>query len=348
MARAVKILFNMANRKNLVCTNLYDVLAEAVSKTEDVKFWGLGHPRFVNEPLQATIKRLYGDDSPDWIITTAYLMAEKGRWIRFKAPPAKDRPWKIATFTTDLHGNHMLKAGVAKYVRTINAANFDATLMLYSKTPWAKRPTMRIDPNYWLKNLKNKPFHCPVWVDPKVYKPSAEKPLYDVSFLGVYERRQYPIRTSIWNDLQGLVKKFGWKALIRTRPPGRSDTRTISKMQKEGHLVGKNYANALSRSKTFIFGNSIYRYPLLKIVEGWMSGTCIVCDQPLTWERMHMETDKNYVRINVKNWRVKLKAILDNESARARIAQKGYETAMKYHTAEVRARELLNFLEANR
>jgi len=344
----MKILFDMANRSDLVCINLYDLLAQEMAKIADVKMWGPKREGFVREPLEATIKRLYGNDSPDWIITTAFMLAEDRRWFDFVAPPKEKRPWRIATFTSDIHANHMIGADVVGYAQALNKANFDAILMLYTHVAYSKRPTRAIDPQYYLKNLKGTVYHCPIWVDSNLFKPSKEPPLYDVSFLAAFDSRQHPVRYSIWTELPALAQENKWDVLMRMRPPGKSNTRFIDKMKAEGHVVGDVYADALARSRVFIFGSSIYKYPLLKIVEGWMAGACVVCDEPFTAKRMHMADGENYIKVDVNNWKTKLKEILNNEPKRKMIAQKGYETAIKYHTPQVRVRELLSFLEKNR
>lgn len=335
----------MANRSNLVCINLYDLLAQEMSKIADVKTWGPKRPDFVREPLEATVKRLYGDDSPDWIIATAYMLAEEKRWIKWKAPPPDKRSYRVATFTSDIHGNWMLGADALGYAEKLNNAGWDAVLMLYTQLAYSKKPIRPIPPNYYLKNLKAKVYHCPPWADPALFKPVDAKPLYDACFMGAFSRRQHPIRTDIWQRLPPLSNRKRWKILLRMRPPGKSNTRDVETMKRHGHLVGDAYADALARSRAFVFGNSIYKYPLLKIVEGWLAGTCVVCDEPFGAKRMHMGNMENYVKVKLKNWSDRLEHILGDELLRRQIARNGRETALKHHTTQVRASQLLNWLE---
>jgi len=315
-----------------------------MAQIADCKFWGPGRPDFVDEPLDATIKRLYGDDSPDWIITTSYMREEKGRWIGFNAPPKKDRSWRIATFTSDIHRSHVLETDVAGYVNYLNRANFDAVLMLYTQVPWCKWPRAKIDPQYYIKNLIPSTFHCPSWIDPTLFTPSDEASLYDVSFLGAFERSQHPIRTDIWKMLQHLADEHKWK-IFRSRPPQEGSDLRMKVLKKWGFTVGDEYANVLARSRAFIFGTSIYKYPLLKFMEGWASRTCVVADEPLTSRRIDLRDGENYVKISLENWKEKLVDILADEDRRQKIADEGYKTVMKYHTADVRARELLAWLK---
>jgi len=337
-----------ANRSNLVCVNLYDWLWEELAKIADVKFWGLGRPGFVHEPLEATIKRLYGNDSPDWIIATAYMLEEERRWMGWKAPPPSKRSWRIATFTSDIHANWMLGTNARGYCQALNDAGWDAVLMLYTHLGMSKRPYSQIESDYYPRNLNAKVFHCPPWASPQVFKPSAEPPLYDGCFMGAFDKKQHPIRTDVWSRLPILGNKKRWRVLLRMRPPGKANVRDIETLKQHGHLVGDAYADALARSRCFVFCNSIYRYPLLKIVEGWMSGTCVLCDEPLTAKRMGMRNEENYLKITLENWADRLNQILKDELRRKEIARNGWETAMKHHTAQVRARQLLDWLEKAR
>ena len=198
--KMLRILFNTARRKDLVCINLYDHLAEEMSKIAEVKLWGPGHPDYVNESLDVTIKRLYGDDAPDWVITNCFMHCEKRRWIPYKIPPSSERSWKIATFTSDIHANAMLGAGTKRYLNALNNKGFDAILMLYSQIGYGKNPYQVIDPDYFIKNLEPEVFHCPPWITPDIFKPVDKPKQHEAVFLGAVERIQHPLRFAIWRD----------------------------------------------------------------------------------------------------------------------------------------------------
>ncbi len=204
----MKILFNMANRKDLVCVNLYDSLAEEMSKIAEVKYWGPRREGFIDEPLTDTIERLYGNDPPDWVITTCFMLCEGGRWIPYNIPPPSERSWKIATFTSDIHGNGMLAVGTEGYLDCLNEKGFDAILMLYSQLGYAKTPYKKIDPDYFLKNLEAEAFHCPPWISPTMYRPVNKPKMYDAVFLGAVHRRQYPLRFEVKKHLPAHARKY--------------------------------------------------------------------------------------------------------------------------------------------
>jgi len=341
----MKILFNTALRRNLVNIRIYHWLETEMAKHADCKYWGPKRKGYRNMPVEKVVKHLYGDDSPDWVIATPYMHSEEKRWLGYKCP--KKRDWKIAVFTDDLHANNTLSAGAEGYADALNRAGFDAVLMWYTQLGYAKRPYHEIDPNYYLKNLRAKVWHCPKFIHAEILKPSRETKKYDAVLLGAVESFQYPLRNAIWNHLPKMAKKRGWRILLKGRPPGPSNIRDISTLKKQGHIVGDVYTEALARSKIFIFGSSIYKYPLLKYFEAWGCGTCILADKPYGANRIHMVPQQNFVEINLNNWQEKLTYYLKHDGERETIAKNGYETVMKHHTVEVRAKELLRFLEEN-
>ncbi|GAG39725.1 unnamed protein product, partial [marine sediment metagenome] len=165
-------------------------------------------------------------------------------------------------------------------------------------------------------------------------------------FLGSHHPRYYPIRDDIWKRLPLLSRQYGWRALIRGTPPGKSlVSRNIDELLEKGYFVGKKYAKALSLSKTFIFDGGADKSPVKKYFEGMASGTCVLADTPVTAKELHFRPDWNFVEINKHNWSQRLRYYLDHDEEREQIAKRGYETVMKYHTNDVRARQLVDFLE---
>jgi len=343
----MKILFNTALRENLVTVRIYDWLEKEMSKLVECKYWGPNRRDYVNIPLDKVIKKLYGDDAPDWVITTPYMHCEHKRWIGYKCPPSEKRSWKIAAFTDDLHANHMLDTNPEGYVEALNKAGFDAILMWYTKLGYAKKPYHKIDSQYYLKNLKAKICYLPKFIDPDDVQPGTKRKDYDVVFLGAVEKFQYPLRYYIWHILPKLAEMNDWKVLLKGKPPGKPYQRRIKALEEKGYIVGDAYTEILGRSKIFIFGNSIYKYPLLKIFEGWGCRTLVMCDMPFGAKRIHMKDGINFVEINQKNWIQKLEYYLNHKEERETITKKGYETVMMHHTVSVRARELLRWLKKN-
>ena len=231
--------------------------------------------------------------------------------------------------------------------------------------------------------VKAKTVWLPWSYDPSVFYPSSEEPIYDMTFLGTVGD-VYPLRQSINERLSLLAEKYGWRVLKkvwieRNFPskrlskywrrlvvkhasftgirrtmiflyskviPIRPSLGGISLLKKDPkYIVGEEYAKALRSTRVSIFGTSIYKHPIKRIFFNLGSGTCVLMDTPNCADRLGLRDGENYVAINKDNWAEKLKWILDHEDERQRIAQNGLRLAQERHTHQVRAKELLNFLE---
>lgn len=340
----MKILFNTPLRRNLVTIRIYDWFEREMGKIADCKYWGPNREGYKEMPLEEVIKHLYGNDSPDWVIATPFMHCEHRRWIGYKCP--KNRKWKMAVFTDDLHANSMLGVGAEGYCEALNKAEFDMILMWYTKLGYAK-PYHDIDPKYFMKNLKAKVVHVPKFVDPKEMYPLNVTKKHDVVFLGAVQKRQYPLRFSIWNKLPSLAKKHGWRFLLKERPPGSASERLIGGLKQKGYVVGDKYSETLASSKVFIFGCSIYKYPLLRYFEGWATKTLVMANKPFHADRLGLIDGVNYVEINENNWPVKLKYYLEHNKEREKIAQAGYKNFLENHTDSIRVKEVLKVLGDN-
>ena len=163
-----------------------------------------------------------------------------------------------------------------------------------------------------------------------------------------HEKKQYPIRTDVVKKLPKLAKDKNWKILLKDRPPGKSKSRMINDLLKQGYIVGSKYADTIARSKISIFDCGIYRYPLVRFLEGMACNTLVMSNAPLTPDKMKFIPDVNYVEINLGNWDKKLKYYLEHDDHRKVISENGYNTFLNHHTADIRAKEVLAFLETNR
>jgi len=68
-------------------------------------------------------------------------------------------------------------------------------------------------------------------------------------------------------------------------------------------------------------------------------------DKPLCADILHFRDGENFVEIGLDDWFEKLLYYLENEGERAKIARNGYNTVMKYHTADMRAKWFVEWLE---
>ncbi|KKK49500.1 hypothetical protein LCGC14_3134420, partial [marine sediment metagenome] len=203
--------------------------------------------------------------------------------------------------------------------------------------------------SYWTDQMKIPTRFFPVGIEDSHYTPRPEnEKIYDVSLIASIGNF-YPLRLAISKEIEDLGKEHGWNVLLRRAPNDPDYRRDISKIHADAELrkewlVGTDYAEALTRSKIFIFGSSIFRYPVAKYLEGLMSECLVMADRPFHAEDLHLKDGFNYVEITRDNWKEKLEYYLDDDQLRETIARHGRETAIKYHTNKVRAAEFIQML----
>lgn len=329
----VKILFCTQDRSDMVISRWLHCVEQETGKIAECKWAGKGHPLYVEgEDLNDTVKRVMPD--ADWVM-----------WAGIHKNPPKNRDYKLALFLSDLHYSINLKARPAGMVKKMNSCNYDAFFMTYTKLAAQNHPFEPIDPEFYIKNLNAPIFHFAAAQDTPYYKPMKEKNLEAV-FLGANHPIIYPIRYAVFEGLKPLAKKHGWRVMVRRTLPGRWN-KSIKELYAQGLPAGPRYVSTLAGSKTFLFGSSAFKYPLPKFSEGMGSGTCCFSDTPYTAKELNFIPNWNFVEINAKNWKDKLTYYLSHDEEREEIAANGYKTFLKYHTTEVRARELVKFLEEN-
>ena len=331
---------------NAECKNDVDYIhrhfyEQAIAKIADCAWAGHGHELHISgENINDTVNRVL--PGADWAIVNDVAQIRFYYPVRF----SEKRICKIAYITGDVYWNPPVAA--SRY----NRGNWDVFLMGQTRLDTyipssTNRIPQKADPDFYFKHLNAPIFHSAHSINPEWYKPLDREKEYDVCFLGAHSQ-YYPLRVPIWNQLPRLAKRNKWRVLVRGSPPGTSYLRKIDVLLKEGYIVGKKYAETLALTKIFIFSSGGSKLAVKKYYEGMASGACVLADTPMCAEELHFEPGVNFVEINKKNWKDKLKYYLKHDEEREEIARRGYETAMKYHTNDVRARQLVDFLEEHR
>lgn len=300
-----------------------------------------------------TLLHLYGKDDPDWVIGGFVPSSEISR------------EYKLTRWAADMHVNTDLIARVINadldfspqrslYCTYIfdNLEKFRAIFGTHSNT-WVKSGNCRkVEKDYFIKQLTKPHRFFPHCAEPSEFKPVDEsQKKYDVSMIASVGNC-YPLRKDIKKHLPSLAKKHQWTFLLK-QPPNTNYAkyrRDISLVEndpklREQWLLGADYAKAVAESKVFIFGNSVFRYPVVKIVEGLASQTLVMMDPPFHTEDMHLKSDWNFVAVDQTNWKARLEYYLDDDQLRETVARRGYETAMKHFTTTVRAKAFIDTLE---
>lgn len=336
----VKILFTTINRRNLVGVDAIHHFEQAIAKVAECKWAGKGHLLFRRgENMSQTVKRVL--PNADWVISDSRSVS-----------PTKRRNYKAAIWISDIHANWRWGVDTQGYIKHLNDENWDAILMCYTQIARSRGDFPNFHPKIYLQLLKAPIFNSAVSINPDIFKPINKPKIYDVAFLGATNPGYYPLRNQIFEELPKLAKKKGWNAIVRQKPPGAifidgKPNLKIDLLLKKGYIVGSRYAKTLALSKAFIFGTSIYKYPLIKFPEAMACKTCVFADAPLTAKELHYVPNWNFVEINKGNWKQKLSYYIKHDGEREEIARRGYETVLKHHTNDIRARQLIKFLETH-
>lgn len=336
----LRILLTTANSSDFVGADTLYYFDQEIARQADCTFSGEGYPLHKEgEHPNDTVKRLYGNDPPDWM----YGMSVPNK-----------RGYRTAGRIIDLHREIDVK------VNRINRWNFDHMFFYYRYSPYACKTRdfsdwKEYDPDYFWDGIKCDKTWLPWSYESSIFYPTDEEPLYDVTLLGDYGMPVYPLRTKLFRALPTFCENRGWKLLLRGRIPGNFTLKRKTLRRKsvilsdpelrKKHFAGPDYAEVLRRSKVFIFGTSIMKYTVKKWFECMGSRVCVLADRPLMADGVGLKDDYNYIRIDEQNWKDKLQWILENDSERKKVTRRGYELVSKRHTHRVRAGEILKVME---
>jgi len=312
----MRILCLVKNDENR-CASTSWYLRRELAKIEDVVFYGPGYGNFPilkGWDVPTAIKRVLVDRSPDVILIDHY--------------------WEVAHRWKNLHRVSVPKALIisdpheepSRKVDYIKQNNIDLALFI---------TRFSIDK---FKDIGLSAIGCscawlPWSVDTSVFKDYGLSRIHDVSFLGMVNR-YYPLRQKI---LKVLPKTKDIRFYTRKHPGDWN-------LKPERDLFRESYARILAQSKIFIFDSSILNYPVAKYVEGMACKTLVMAPMPLDGEYLHFKPGFNFVEVNEDNFLENIRYYLSHEDERLRIAERGWETVNKYHTVQIRARQLVRYL----
>lgn len=301
-------------------------------------FAGKGYPLHVpGESVDQTVQRLMPD--ADWVIDSAFFAD------RVLKP---NRSYKVACFLADMHYNYSLGGGPERICEAFNAVGYDLliTLIKHLKLAGGYPDFWSIDPDYYQKHLKMPIHHSPACIDPATFRDLHLQRYIDASFLGCAVPSFYPIRYSIAVNLQPFAAATHLNVVVGG-PPEHTEPykKHIPTLYKQGAIVGERYVEVLNRSKCFLFDSSVFGYTVYKFFEAQACGALCLSDPPLDMDAVHLIPEENFIPITINNWSTRLLEVLRDEGLRERVAKAGYESTMRYNTAAVRARSLLDTLE---
>lgn len=168
--------------------------------------------------------------------------------------------------------------------------------------------------------------YLPWCVDTRLFKDYGLEKTIDFLCLG-HDDKNYPFRHLIWKYIK--FRRYNYYG-----------------NQPYEWLGRDKYIEKINQSKMFPFATGIYRYPIAKFFECMACKTLAIADEPIDMERLHFIPNKNFISINRRNYKEKLEYYLRNVEERQKIIDEGYKILIKYHTAKIRARQLLDYMKA--
>jgi hypothetical protein len=183
--------------------------------------------------------------------------------------------------------------------------------------------------------LSGRFIYLPPSFDPRIFHDWKVPKDYDVGFLAAGTARPmsyYPERSAIHRK---LLERKGLRYLWARHPGWRDRIRHP--------LVGEGFSRAINSCRMFITTGGRGRNAHAKYVEILASGSLLLADEPIGFERLGLEDGVNYVRIAGDDVLDKVDYYLVHPEEAERIAAAGYSLAHRLHHCYRRA---LEFYEA--
>jgi len=171
----------------------------------------------------------------------------------------------------------------------------------------------------------------PPCFDSRTFKDWGLKKEWNIGFLGAgidSYSPHYRNRRIMHNKLLASGLNYFWKP-----HPGWSNL-------KDHPLVGENFSKAINKCSLFVNTCGATEHPNAKYIEIPASGSVMLANRPQGIKRLHLEDGVNFVEVSIDNLVEKAKMLLNDQEKIDRIRRRAVEDSLKYHTGDVRAKEL--------
>lgn len=294
-------------------------MVQALSKYAEVKMYGPWYPEFHKlnpnwEPglpqtadIFQVIRELYGDGKPDVIL----MRDPEGSGWAGEIPRMGEVQCLKVLWSVDIH-----KDAVPHRFELFNQMGIGLVLLSIDKelqTEGGGKWRSFGKPIEWY----------PMSVDPDYFRPLGIPKEYDVATCGSFASSHYPFRIFCHNAVLGC-------AGIRYFDPTKSEP-----------VLFEEYVKLINKTKIFFTCTSTYHYPVLKFLEVMSCGTLLMADHPIDTGFMHLVPGWNYVEVSESNFVEKVGYYMAHDEEARQIGMNGRETVLKYHTHDIRAKEVV-------
>jgi len=215
-------------------------------------------------------------------------------------------------------------ANAPRHIGIINKRKIDLVLLQY--------PSVK---QLFQERLENaKVISLPQTVNTEIFKPLNLERTYDIFQTGNCCGNYYPLRNAVAQEYGNNDKCWVKRGFT-----------SIPSLEKYIKVINQSKILATGNCTFPVLGQSGFRMIQVKPIEALATRTLCAMDTPTCHEEMHLEPHRNFVPLELRNFRETLKYYLEHNDESEKIARRGYETFMKYHSSDVRAKQLLMELE---
>ena len=307
----------------------HEAFRTGLRRTFDTRCFGIGYPNF-NENIssyQEVVEHVFPDGKPDLIIASighdASITGPGKIPYTFPLEGIKSLNIPKAIILSDFW--NISEDSLPEYLAWLDLNTVNFVLCYYPHLPIA------------LKNTKyeRRFLYVPPCFDPCLFNDWGLEKEYDLGFMGAGIADPdpfYPERETIHKK---LIEKTKISYLYKKHPGwGNHD--------KSHSYVGEGFSRTINTCKTFVTTGGKYNCPYPKFVEIMASKSCLLAITPLGFEALGLIDGQNYISVTTENIEDIVDQTLGNPRLIERIAENGYQHAMKNYSCYARA---LDFAE---
>ena len=308
----MKVLYLTPDFSNFFAAT-YDGMIRSLETHCDLTLYGPGYKVFndldSSRDIQEVINHIYGGQDPDVIIMWDI---EGSGWAGDFTNLEKTNALKVF-WTVDTHND-----AVPHRLDYLKNAEIDLILTTYDKAQESRYTqifqTLGVPIDFY-----------PFSIDPEMFKPMGIPDKYDVAVIGNMSSSYYHLR----NAAHEALKDAGY----RYHHPFKQQ------------YVREEFARHINECKICVTCSGSFKGLVQKYYEVTACGTLLMADSCMDLEEQHFVDGHNFVEITAENVFEKVKYYLANPDEAKRIADQGLADVLKYHTHEVRGKELYETLK---
>lgn len=286
-----------------------------IARQHDVIFYGTGHPEYDKQINGVHVPELLKIYAPiDMIIIDSFKYCS-----HYTGLELIQNVLKVCT-VMDYYG-----VNCNAYNNFINTRKIDAITIPYPSL-------LQVFKEYKSKGTISKSileFLMPFSVNINIYKPLNLPIENDVIAISSMSSAIYPNRLIVYNTLNSM-----------------KNIKTLTARSASEGIIHNKYIEVINKSKIFANAVDTNKLVTMKFTEVMACGTLFLTDYAYGLDQLRFIDKKHLVLYNgIDDMKNKIIYYLEYEDARNKIAKAGMEFVRKYHSNEIRVRQLIKELK---